>query len=351
MNLGIGLGLTNYLRVPTVALDPDAAISELFRTGTPGVYYEGAWYDPSDSTTVFQDAAGRTPATAGDPVGLILDKSKGLTLGPELVTLSLPASYTNYTGYIILGTSKVVGSWYKYQFTLSSVTSGGVSIHPERAGIYDSADGTYSYIINSTSTALRFYANNFTGTIDSVTVKELPGNHATQTTSAARPVLQSSGGLYYLDFDGVDDVLVAASVTAGTFKSVMFAAGDKAGNPTRMVGMGTTGNYAGQYNNSAIWYLPNELSGRIGGTWLNGADAVASFLSDEVNVSGWVNGALGINNAPTTALTTNGLRLGSSSASYSECDIYGLIVVDRVVSTPEREATETYLATKSGVTL
>ena len=37
---------------------------------------QGAWYDPSDLSTMFQDAAGTTPVTAdGQPVGLILDKS------------------------------------------------------------------------------------------------------------------------------------------------------------------------------------------------------------------------------------------------------------------------------------
>lgn len=37
---------------------------------------QGAWYDPSDLGTLFQDAAGTTPvADYGDPVGLILDKS------------------------------------------------------------------------------------------------------------------------------------------------------------------------------------------------------------------------------------------------------------------------------------
>lgn len=36
----------------------------------------GAWYDPSDLTTLFQDSAGTTPVTAsGQPVGLMLDKS------------------------------------------------------------------------------------------------------------------------------------------------------------------------------------------------------------------------------------------------------------------------------------
>jgi len=36
----------------------------------------GVWYDPSDLDTLFQDAAGTTPVTtAGQPVGLIMDKS------------------------------------------------------------------------------------------------------------------------------------------------------------------------------------------------------------------------------------------------------------------------------------
>jgi len=36
----------------------------------------GAWYDPSDIDTLFQDSAGTTPVTtAGQPVGLMLDKS------------------------------------------------------------------------------------------------------------------------------------------------------------------------------------------------------------------------------------------------------------------------------------
>ena len=52
---------------------------------------QGAWYDPSDLTTLFQDSAGTTPMSAvgtvaDQPVGLMLDKSKGLALGAELVT-------------------------------------------------------------------------------------------------------------------------------------------------------------------------------------------------------------------------------------------------------------------------
>lgn len=45
--------------------------SSLFATGE-----QGAWYDPSDLTTLFQDTAGTIPVTAaGQSVALILDKS------------------------------------------------------------------------------------------------------------------------------------------------------------------------------------------------------------------------------------------------------------------------------------
>lgn len=48
-----------------------AAIRSLFANNEKGV-----WYDPSDFSTMFQDAAGTTPVTAvGQPVGRILDKS------------------------------------------------------------------------------------------------------------------------------------------------------------------------------------------------------------------------------------------------------------------------------------
>lgn len=46
-------------------------VAGLFSAGEPG-----AWYDPSDMSTLFQDAAGTTPVTAVEqPVGRILDKS------------------------------------------------------------------------------------------------------------------------------------------------------------------------------------------------------------------------------------------------------------------------------------
>ena len=85
--------------------------TELFSTGA-----QGAWYDPSNISSMYQDAAMTIPVTAsGDPVGAMMDLSGN-------------------------------------------------------------------------------------------------GNHATQTVSASRPTYQTDGILHWLQFDGVDDFLVASNV-------------------------------------------------------------------------------------------------------------------------------------------
>jgi len=93
---------------------------------------QGAWYDPSDLSTMFQDAAGTTPVTsAGQPVGLMRDKSGR-------------------------------------------------------------------------------------------------GNHASQATSASRPILRNSGALWWLEFDGVDDFLATASIDlTSTFRVAAFVGAKK----------------------------------------------------------------------------------------------------------------------------
>lgn len=89
---------------------------------------QGAWYDPSDLSTLFQDTAGTIPVTsAGQPVGLMRDKSGR-------------------------------------------------------------------------------------------------GNHATQATATSRPILQTAGGKWYLQFDGVDDSMATGSIDmTATNKVTMWA--------------------------------------------------------------------------------------------------------------------------------
>lgn len=69
----------NHLNVPTEERNYfTLGWLELFSTPLPlfANGEQGAWYDPSDMSTLFQDAEGTTPVTAlGQPVGRMLDKS------------------------------------------------------------------------------------------------------------------------------------------------------------------------------------------------------------------------------------------------------------------------------------
>lgn len=66
LKFGTGRGFGHTNRLTQGGFSPLA----LFAAGEVG-----AWYDPNDLTTVFQDAAGTTPGAVGSVVGLVRDKS------------------------------------------------------------------------------------------------------------------------------------------------------------------------------------------------------------------------------------------------------------------------------------
>lgn len=76
-------------RLPFTPFNP----LDLFANGE-----QGAWYYPSDLTTLYQDSAGTTPVTAdGDPVGLMLDKSGNGNHASQSVSASRPIYRTDGT--------------------------------------------------------------------------------------------------------------------------------------------------------------------------------------------------------------------------------------------------------------
>ena len=200
----------------------------------------GALYDPSDFSTMWQDAAGTTPATAAtDPAGLILDKRLGLQIGAELVTnntFGADTDWTKGTGWSIgsgvatktAGTASLLsqaealtaGVTYRLVYTITrsagSITpqfTGGSTV----SGTARSNSGTYVDILTAVSgnTTLAFSAGaGFAGTVDNVHLKRASGNDAWQLTPGARPLLQQdAGGRWYLAVDGIDDILSSATQT------------------------------------------------------------------------------------------------------------------------------------------
>lgn len=199
-------------------------IKSLFANGE-----QGFAFDFNDLSTMYQDSAGTIPVTGvGQPVGLVLDKSKGLVRG-NLICGNNELKNPNYwttvgTGWsfsndkivannadkVYVGTinKTVQGAWYEVIVDVT-VTSGQVLLPYDGSGgniLSVSTSGTYKRVFCSTNNQLVIgYGYTFTGSINSVTVKELPGNHATQSTSAKRPILKSSPT--QLNYDGIDDVL------------------------------------------------------------------------------------------------------------------------------------------------
>lgn len=250
-----------------VVLDPYGAPPSLFINNEQGV-----WYDPSDFSTMFQDSAGRTPVTAVEqPVGLILDKSKGLVLGPELVVNGACTGLTGWTssggnltnpGGITIkadtgagGTEAsavneftvVAGKSYKITLDLIAANnSGAVILGGVRVTLPGPStnSGFKSVIITAASTTVsgvEFTSNTPTAgyyiEVDNISVRELPGNHAKQATSTKRPVLkQDANGKYYLLFDGVDDALATSSIDfTATDKMTVFAGVRKLSDAARGV--------------------------------------------------------------------------------------------------------------------
>jgi hypothetical protein len=77
-------GIMHILETEPEAFTP----LELFQSGEQGV-----WYEPSDLSTLFQDAAGTTPVTSdGDPVGLMQDKSGNGNHATQSVSASRPTN-------------------------------------------------------------------------------------------------------------------------------------------------------------------------------------------------------------------------------------------------------------------
>lgn len=169
-----------------------------------------------NTATMFTDAAGTTPVTAVEqPVGLLLDKSKGLALGAELVTngdfsdgltgWTYNASVWSSSGGIankvsfaasadlVQGTS-VVGRTYKITYTVTSFTGG--SHYPRAGGVagpVNTGTGTFTaYVVAGATSGYGVGASQSAVlSIDNISVRELPGNHASQSTAASRPVLSA----------------------------------------------------------------------------------------------------------------------------------------------------------------
>lgn len=202
----IGLGLR-------IALLGSAAFwpSELFINGEPGQLM------PVDPAYLYQDTAGTQPVTApAQSVALQLDQSKGLVLGPELVT---NGDFSGGTTGWTLGTGVTVsdgqlhfvaaastsafqslalsaGGRYLIEFDITEAVSGQVRVYFGAGAVAVSGNygtvGHVSFWLTCPSDQTAFYIQTQTAapniSIDNFSIKLLPGNHDTQPTVGSRPI-------------------------------------------------------------------------------------------------------------------------------------------------------------------
>ena len=388
-NFGGADTATSVATSAVLAFDPIA----LFGSGE-----EGAWYDPSDLSTMYQDAAGTTPVTAaGQPVGLILEKSKGLTLGTELVdTANDAAAWTPYgsntveqdgdavkiiyvgssNGAVVSltaagGLSADLTPGNAYQVTMEAKVSGGSA----NVNLYTTTNNTSANLTGDVWTPVSYTIVWPTGSVNllrasgmssgetiwfrNISVRELPGNHATQTTSAARPVLQTSGGLWYLDFDGVDDGMSAAFAAAQAqpnsigvgFKfdayadkqyDFVFDSPAASAGGSRHVLLDSVGNLTA-YAGANVVLGSSDISDNVVVTHFNTPNSFARK-----------NGSVVFSAQNTGPAAWSGIVIGSDytgGARSIDGRIYSFVGVNRTLTAGEIDALESYLANKSGVTL
>lgn len=216
----------------TAAYGPGFAWRNLFTNNTPGFRINveeairlnkaalgsktsGFTADELSRCVAFQDSAGTLPVVSMEqPLGLILDTKLGvLVLGSQLVTnggFDTDTAWTKGTGWAIgsgvatktAGTASTltpstaivptVGRWYVVEYTITC-TAGSLAVSiGAGTGAAKTASGTYREILCASTTGnLTFSADaTFAGTVDSVSVRELPGNHFVQpSNTASRPIV------------------------------------------------------------------------------------------------------------------------------------------------------------------
>lgn len=229
-------------------------IAELFAGGVPGV-----WFDPSDLSTMYQDANGTIPVTGvGQPVGLMLDKSRGgrgpnMTpptdqlsgwLSPEGVALTnnesaiVATCTTNmrvslrvaniiqpgvYEVEVDLeaGINSAASSSVRVAFSQTAAFGGALAFpstmtsipgtgRSQQRAIVTVTDATHRDLLIGTNASSEVQAGSWIK-LHSVSVRRIDGKHASQATTTARPIL-TAGFPYYLQFDGVDDHLSIPSL-------------------------------------------------------------------------------------------------------------------------------------------
>lgn len=367
ISLGLGLGLTMSGRSAR-RWRP----SDVFRPGDNGLLY-----DFSRADTLFQEATGITPASVDQSVGLVLDTSQwgGKTLDQVLAgqaelhipnyasgawnaglgrwIMRRPAndSMTAYKTNISIQS----GRYYRVSFRgyldggdVPHVANfrggdGGLSIGAPSIPIV--TDGQYIEFIFSPTANREFTFfggssnnDNEWGAAD-ISIKEIPGNHASQATSGARPV-RKAGGL--TRYDGSDDNLLTTLVPSAAmtlaFKgkcSIIdrYAIGGTVSTSRLYLGINGQQQLAAGVGGNAASVIKSSAT-------VLGQTIVGVLTTDGSTDLLYLNGASVYSGARTGTIGSDPLRIGSlnnagTASGLWNGDIYKALAINRALTASE----------------
>jgi hypothetical protein len=268
----------------------------------------GAWYDPSDFSTMFQDSAGTTPVTAVEqPVGRILDKSGRGNTATQATSASRPvlsARVNQLLATATLSTQSVTTLAATY--TLSFSGAGTVTASGTNIGVYTA--GSNSLVCTAGTLTLTV--------VGSVTFADLRVTNDGVGLPAYQRVTTSTdydttGFPLYLRFDGTDDSLATSSFTPGTNRVQAFSGVRKLSDAARGIvaefgpTVGTTA-----FNMEAPSAASPTYKWRSGGTVLQ-ETIPSGFAAPITNV---LAGTADIS-APFVTVRINGVEVATNTAS------------------------------------
>lgn len=381
----------------SAALNP----RELFANGE-----QGLWLDPSQMSTMYQDSSGVTPCTAaGDPVGLIIDQSRGGlgALGSELCSNQTPSIQNSGTGTAgaynsttktMTNSGSTAAGFPRFRFDVGMTSGRLYRIQGQLSGSlietslirlalsgqannvsYNNSTGVFSGVVFAGSSNIEFITE-LNGaesvTIASLSVREVPGNHAYQTTSASRPTLQTTGGLWYLSFDGSDDSLVTNAVNFTATDEMTVIAGVRKLSDAAVGMVAELTASLGGNNGSFAIFTPNTAAATtysfgskgtnavIGDTSSGFAAPLTNVLTLQADISG--DSVIGRINAAQVVSSTSDQGTGNYSNAIIYIGrrggttfpfnghIYQLIIRGKTTPTGKLLEAERFVAAKTGVT-
>ncbi|MEB3202985.1 MAG: hypothetical protein VKK05_09270, partial [Synechococcus sp.] len=206
--------------------------------------------------------------------------------------------------------------------------------------------------------------------VDNISVKELPGNHAVAANNGtARPVLKSTGGLYYLAFT-TDDAMSTASIDfSGTDEMTVFAGVTKNSDAAAGCLIELSANYSSSNGTFTVFAPGSNFPTGFDTPYRGTSTVTAPGFAAAAPTTKIITNLYDIS-SPSAIIRSNGSQVFSSttsagtgnfgnhplyigarnkSASFLNGSLYSLIVRGKTSTVDEIHSTENYVAGKTGL--